>query len=44
VYCLWPWNKATSEMVGETSPRPEELKFQRSRITTLLINFSTLKA
>ena len=34
----------SSEWVGETSPRPKKLKFQRSRIKTMLINFSTLKA
>jgi len=28
-----------SEWVGETSPRPKKLKFQRSRIKPMLINF-----
>jgi len=34
----------SSEWVGEISPRPKQLKFQRSRIKTMLIFFSTLKA
>ena len=34
-----------SEWVGETTPRPKKLKFQRSRIKTMLIIFfSNLKA
>ena len=33
-----------SEWVGEGSPRPKKLKFQRSHIKTILLNFSTLKA
>jgi hypothetical protein len=33
-----------SEWVGETSPRPKKLKFQRSRIKIMLIIFSNLKA
>jgi hypothetical protein len=33
-----------SEWVGETSPRPKKLKFQRSRIKIMLIIFSPLKA
>jgi hypothetical protein len=32
------------EWVDETFPRPKELKFQRSRIKTMLVIFSTLKA
>jgi len=36
--------RQSSEWVGETSPRPKKLKFQRSRIKTMLIIFSTLKA
>jgi hypothetical protein len=32
------------EWVGEISPRPKKLKFQKSHIMTMLINFSTLKA
>jgi hypothetical protein len=36
--------RQSSEWVGETSPRPKELKFQRSRINTMLIIFLTLKA
>ena len=32
------------EWVGETSPRPKKLKFQRSRSKTMLVIFSTLKA
>ena len=31
------------EWVGETSPHPKKLKFQRSRIKTMLIIFSNLK-
>ena len=31
--------RQNSEWVGETSPRPKKLKFQRSRIKTMLINF-----
>jgi len=31
--------RQSSEWVGETSPRPKELKFQRSRIKNLLIIF-----
>jgi hypothetical protein len=34
----------SSEWVGETPPRPKKLKFQRSRIKTMLIIFLTLKA
>jgi len=34
----------SSEWVGKTSPWPKKLEFQRSRIKTMLINFSTLKA
>jgi hypothetical protein len=34
----------SSEWVDEISPRPKKLKFQRFRIKTLLIIFSTLKA
>jgi hypothetical protein len=34
----------SSEWVGETSPRAKKLKFQRSRIKTVLIIFLTLKA
>ena len=29
----------SSEWVGETSPRPKKLKFQRSRIKNMLINY-----
>ena len=37
--------RKSSEWVGETSPRPKKLKFQRSCIKTkLIIFFSTLKA
>ena len=36
--------RQSSEWVGETSPRPKELKFQRSRIKIMLIIFSILKA
>jgi hypothetical protein len=37
--------RQSSEWVGETSPRPKKLKFQRPRIKTMLmIFFSTLKA
>ena len=35
--------RESSEWVGETSPRPKKLKFQRSCIKTMLIMFSTLK-
>ena len=31
--------RQSSEWVGETSPRPQKMKFQRSRIKTMLINF-----
>jgi len=31
--------RQSSEWVGETSPRPKKLKFQRSRIKTMLIIF-----
>jgi len=31
--------RQSSEWVGETSPRPKELKFRRSRIGTMLIIF-----
>jgi len=31
--------RQSSEWVGETSPRQTELKFQRSRIKTMLVNF-----
>jgi hypothetical protein len=34
----------SSDWVGKPSPRPKKLKFQRSRIKTMLIIFSTLKA
>jgi len=34
----------SSEWVGDISPRPKKLKFQRSRIKTMLIFFSTFKA
>jgi len=33
-----------SEWVGETSPRLKKLKFQTSRVKTMLINFSTVRA
>jgi hypothetical protein len=33
-----------SEWVGETFPRPKELKFQKFHIKTTLIIFSALKA
>jgi hypothetical protein len=33
-----------SEWLGETSPRPKKLKFQRSRIKNMLIIFSTPRA
>jgi hypothetical protein len=36
--------RQSSEWVGETSPWPKKLKFQRSRIKTMFIMFSTLKA
>jgi hypothetical protein len=36
--------RTSSEWVGETSPRPKKLKFQRSRINIMLIIFLTLKA
>jgi hypothetical protein len=36
--------RQSSEWVGETSPGPKKLKFQRSRLKTMLIIFSTLKA
>jgi hypothetical protein len=36
--------RQNSEWVGETSPRPKKLKFQKSRIKTIFIIFSTLKA
>jgi len=32
-------NRQSSEWVGETIPRPKKLKFQRSRIKTMLIIF-----
>jgi hypothetical protein len=32
----------SSEWVGEASPRPKQLKFQRSRIKTMLIIFFRL--
>jgi histone-lysine N-methyltransferase SETMAR len=35
--------RQSSEWVGETSPRPKKLKFQKSRSKTMLIIFSTLK-
>jgi len=31
--------RQSSALVGETSPRPKELKFQRSRIKAMLIIF-----
>jgi len=31
--------RQSSEWVGETSPRPKKLKFQRSRVKTMLIIF-----
>jgi hypothetical protein len=34
----------SSEWAGETSARPKKLKFQKSRVKTMLITFSTLKA
>jgi len=34
----------SSEWVGETSPWPKKMKFQRFRIKTMLIIFMTLKA
>jgi len=34
----------SSEWVGETSPRPKILKFQRSHIKTMLVIFLTFKA
>jgi hypothetical protein len=34
--------RQSSEWVGETSPRPEKLEFQRSRIKTMLIKFFRL--
>ena len=38
MFCLWPRDKATgSEWVGETSPWPKKLKFQRSCIRIMLI-------
>ena len=33
--------RQSSEWVGETSPRPKKLKFQRSRIKTLMIFFDS---
>ena len=40
VFCKWPRIKRQScEWVGETSPRPKKLKFQRSRVKTRLIIF-----
>ena len=36
--------RQSSELVGETSPRPKKLKFQRSRVKTMLKIFSTPKA
>jgi hypothetical protein len=36
--------RQSSEWVGETSPQPKKVKFQRSRIKTMLIIFLTLKA
>jgi hypothetical protein len=36
--------RKSSEWAGETPPQPKKLKFQRSRIKTLLIIFSSLKA
>jgi hypothetical protein len=33
----------SSDWVGETSLQPKKLKFQRSRVKIMLINFSTLK-
>jgi hypothetical protein len=36
--------RQSSEWVGETSPRPKELTFQRFGIKIMLIIFSTLKA
>jgi len=41
---MTPKQSDSSEWVGEPSPRPKKLKFQRSHIKTMLINFSTLKA
>jgi hypothetical protein len=37
--CDHETKRQSSEWVGETSPWPKELKFQRSRIKTMLINF-----
>ena len=34
--------RQSSEWVGETSPRPKKLKFERSRIKNMLINFFRL--
>jgi len=36
--------RQSSELVGESSPRPKKLKFQRSRIKIMLIIFFTLQA
>jgi len=36
--------RQSSERVGETSPRPKNLKFQKSRLKTIMIIFSTHKA
>jgi len=40
VFCFDPETKQQiSEWVGETSPQPEKLKFQKSLIKTMLIIF-----
>jgi len=36
--------RQSSELVGETFPRPKKLKFQRSLIKIMLVFFSALKA
>jgi hypothetical protein len=41
---MTPKQSDSSEWVGETCPQPKKLKFQRPRIKTMLIIFSTLKA
>jgi hypothetical protein len=46
--CFFAYDPKTkqqsSEWVGETSPQPEKLKFQRSRIKAMLVTFfPTLK-
>ena len=40
MFCLWPQKKRhSSEWVGETSPWPKKLKFQKSHIKSMLANF-----